>query len=328
MDIKNYVRRHETLGRPSAGRGIHIAFGVNRTYVPPMGILMTSLVKNNPAARFSFHVFLDEIDQTDLERLDQFNRRHPQARIDLYYVEPDAFNDIYFGDEYPTAIFYRIVAADYLAVETDRLIYLDSDMLCLRPANELFELDLEGKLLAAVADFGKWIPLHKAELGLDEGYRYFNTGLLCLNLRRWHELEISRQLFDVLSKYKLESFPDQDALNLVVCNGRYEIEYVSNRFNHFFRANGQEMPIGEDTVLEHFAGRLKPWQPWCESETKKIYGRYQEESLWKDFRYLPQNYQENRLMGRHCRREGKWLEALEWYRRYLSDRFKEKGFAR
>ncbi len=115
-------------------------------------------------------------------------------------------------------------------------------MLCLNPLNELLKLSIENFFLDAVADSGKWLPLHKKELALHENYRYFNTGLLCLNLKFWREEKIYTQIIEVLSKGKFP-FVDQDAMNIVADKNNYPIKYISDRYNHFFRVDGRKQPI-------------------------------------------------------------------------------------
>lgn len=319
------IERQKFFGREfDSAPTINITFGVDAPFVPIMGVCMTSLIKNNPAQNFSFHVFLDDIESQDEEKLSELCAQFPTARIILYFLPNNLYNEFYLEGDYTRAIFYRIAAADFLAETLDKVLYMDSDMICLKPLDELIALPLEKIFLAAVKDPGIVnTPLHKNAFGFSEDYRYFNTGLLYLNLKFWRQEKISAQMLEILSHGEYP-FPDQDAMNLVANRNNYAVKYLPDRYNHFFRVNGVEQPMREDVVIQHFTSQLKPWHPWCESPLKKIYEAYQKISPWNDFVYFPRNYQEHRLMGRVCRREGKWLEALKWYWSYLKRRRVEK----
>lgn len=198
-----------------------------------------------------------------------------------------------------------MAAAEFLSASLDKIIYMDADMLCLKPLDELLNLPLEKFLLAAVADKGEWVPMHGKNLCLRDSHRYFNTGFLYVNLNRWRDENFSERVLDVLSDGEY-FFPDQDAMNIVADKNASPIKYLPDRYNHFYRVDGKEQPLTDDVVIEHFAGQLKPWHPWCKGHGKEIYAAYQKISPWRDFFYLPRNYQECRLMGRVCLREGRW----------------------
>ena len=319
------IERQKIFGREAQdAAAVNIVFGVDAPFVPMMGVCMTSVLKNNPAQKFSFRVFLDGIDTRDEERLSELCALFPATRINLYFLPPDAYKEFYLEGDYTGAIFYRLAAADFLSRTLDKMIYMDSDMICLKPLDALINLPLEGIFLAAVVDdYLDKHPTHKSNFGLRKDYRYFNSGLLCLNLDFWRREKISEQILDILSHGEYP-FPDQDALNLVADRNDYPIKYLPDRYNHFFRVDGVEQPLREDVVIQHFTGQVKPWHPWFENPQKNFFAEYQKISPWRDFVYKPRNYQEHRLMGRVCRREGKWLEAFKWYWSYLKRRRAEK----
>ena len=321
MDFEKIISRQEKIGQIK-NADFNIAFGIDKFYIPMMGILMTSLAKNNSSRSFCFHVFLDDMDAEDRKNFEKFCAEE-KVQINFYFVLPDLFKNFFVDKGYSIAIFYRIIAADFLSRELENLIYMDSDMLCLKSLENFSQELPKNILLAAVEDSGSWIPQHKQKLNLAADYKYFNTGILHLNLKLWREENISEKTLEILARDKF-LFPDQDALNIVVFRGGYGVKYVSDKFNYFFRVDGVEQNFRADVVIEHFAGQLKPWHAWCDSDLKKIYEDYQKNSAWKDFKYLPRNYQENRLMGRACRREGKYFEAFKWYLKYVEDKFFKK----
>ena len=321
MDFEKEILEVKTYGKvPKDGQQIHIALAIDEPFIPPAGILMTSILKNNPAHNFLFDIFLDKISPADIERINELCQISAKIQVKLYHVAPNLFNDMYFEKNYSPAIFYRILAADILSEQLTEMIYMDSDMLCLKSMDEFFQNPPDKKFLKVIPDSGSWLPRHKKNLSIPDEYRYFNAGIMHLNLKQWREEKISDQLMELLKVGKY-SFPDQDTLNIIAYRNGYEIEYLPDKFNHFFRVEGVEVPITDEVVIEHFAGHLKPWHPWFESDAKKFYEYYQSISPWRDFKYLPRDYQECRLMGRALRREGNWTAALQWYSKYVTKKF-------
>lgn len=323
MEFKNAILYEKFFGQPfHNSEAVHISLAIDEKFVPPAGILITSILKNNPARNFLIHIFLDKLSDSSIKKLNELCEMSSKLQIKIYCVNPELFNNLYFDKNYSVAIFYRLIAADFLSQELDELIYMDSDMLCLNSMEELFQNIPKDYLFKVVEDNGNWLSQHKKNLSLPADFRYFNAGILYINLQKWREENISAQLIELLKQRKY-NLPDQDTLNMVVCKNNYAVEYLSNNFNHFFRVDGKEIPINDKVIVEHFAGNLKPWQLWCESESKKIYEYYQAASPWKDFKYLPKNYQECRFMGNFFRRKGNWLEALNWYAKYVTNKLKK-----
>ena len=176
MDFEKIISRQEKIGQIK-NPDFNIAFGIDKFYIPMMGILMTSLAKNNPSKSFSFHVFLDDMSLDDRKNFEKFCVSE-KIQINFYYVLPDLFKNFYVDKGYSIAIFYRIIAAEFLARELENLIYMDSDMLCLKSSEDFFSDLPKNFLMAAVEDSGSWISGHKQKLNLAADYKYFNTGIL------------------------------------------------------------------------------------------------------------------------------------------------------
>ena len=108
-----------------------------------------------------------------------------------------------------------------------RVIYLDSDILINGPLDELWAVDLQNFIIAAVSD-----PLvsHNKPLRDQIGKRirlaptstYFNAGVLVIDLCRWRNARLGERALDFVLDYPdMITFWDQCALNHVV-NGQFK----------------------------------------------------------------------------------------------------------
>ncbi|WP_196607032.1 glycosyltransferase [Pectinatus frisingensis] len=55
---------------------MNIAFGIDAHFALGMGVLMSSIIKNNPSATIAFHVFTDKLISDDISHLAALGRAH------------------------------------------------------------------------------------------------------------------------------------------------------------------------------------------------------------------------------------------------------------
>src|SRR5690606_26921637 len=93
-------------------------------------------------------------------------------------------------------------------------------------------------------------------LGLS-GTKYFNAGVLLINLRKWREIGISKRLLCVARNKNMDfELHDQDVLNIVLEKDWKEIDERYNAINLEF----SWLPINkEEYSIIHFTNFPKPW---------------------------------------------------------------------
>ena len=79
-------------------------------------------------------------------------------------------------------VFYRCLLASLLPDSVKKVLYLDSDILVLKPLGDFWNTNLEGKALAGVPDDFTVNPVHCNRLGYDLSYNYFNGDVLIIEL--------------------------------------------------------------------------------------------------------------------------------------------------
>lgn len=107
--------------------------------------------------------------------------------------------------------------------EIDKALYVDGDILVLKDISKIFEYDISDVYAAVIKDG----PKDKIEGGKKHAYygepKYFNSGVMYLNLKKMREDKMSHKLIDFrLNEYNY--FMDQDAFNQVF-NGK--VKYLS-----------------------------------------------------------------------------------------------------
>ncbi|NRP25142.1 General stress protein A [Aliiroseovarius sp. xm-m-379] len=205
-------------------------------------------------------------------------------------VDPKMNFDIKAGNRLPPAAYGRILLPDHAS---DRVIYLDGDTLVIRDIGEIYKVDLDDALVAAVRDLAVEERMYRHRKGekvksrrlfemnsehpdLVDLETYFNSGVVVMDLPRIRSEGLIEQIFNIdrarifKEKYRT-NFDDQDWLNHCF-KGR--IHLLPQEWN-VFPKNRQtaELPYPkqrqddyaiarENAALIHYVTKKKPWQSW------------------------------------------------------------------
>lgn len=120
----------------------HVALTGTANYVPYLGMVMQSAVKHNRNMEFVFHLFLNELLPIEKIRLMQFSQS-TNASICIHLMNDSAFKNIFFLNR-PAVFFYRLVIPGLVKKYTDRIMYLDGDMMICGSLLPLKALDFHG----------------------------------------------------------------------------------------------------------------------------------------------------------------------------------------
>jgi UDP-glucose:(glucosyl)LPS alpha-1,3-glucosyltransferase len=310
-------------GKPT----FHIAFCVDNNYFRAMGGTIASIIANNPEQHFTFHVLAFEISDDHQRRLKQLEQMY-KVRTELHLLDLSLFTQFshFLGhSHYSLSIFTRLLIPTVLRDVTDRVLYLDADILCFNRMDEMIDMDISNDIAVVVPDAPVTLQRRVAALSLAHN-EYFNSGVIFINIEKWLAADITAKTLDTILTSKTDMrFVDQDALNIVL-NGR--VRYVSPKWNYLYdlihdlNVNKFALrPVGK-AIFVHFAGAVKPWAAWSRHEACGLFRRYLDISPWTDMSLdqEPRNTKELRMHSRFMYRQGHPLESLKWYLRYLRKR--------
>jgi lipopolysaccharide biosynthesis glycosyltransferase len=151
----------------------------------------------------------------------------------------------------------------------DRALYLAGDMIINKSLSELYHEDFGDALIIACDDKSglntpdRYGPKHNEMFiqAYENGYRYFNAGVMLLNISKMREKYTFQTYLDAINawNYQMEA-PDQDILNWVHWR---EVAYVDCMVYDLFARVAHNAGITYEEVKDnvaiiHFAG-AKPW---------------------------------------------------------------------
>ena len=159
------------------------------------------------------------------------------------------------NSSFPLIVYIRLFFPLFIPSEIEKVIYLDVDMIVRKDISMLWNTDLGDKIIAGVPDRSEIVSCswggitNYKELGIAPEAKYFNSGLLLINSRKWIESNITQKIVDCISvNTKYANFPDQYGLNVVFANQWLELDS---------RWNSYSMLEKDDPFIIHFIG-IKP----------------------------------------------------------------------
>jgi hypothetical protein len=134
-----------------------------------------------------------------------------------------------------------------------------------------------------------------ARLGIPPGAKYFNAGVMVVDMERWRRDDVPGQVLDYLRQYRdTVFFMDQEGLNAVLAGKWGELD---PRWNHnasipSYRrrhaGTGGASGAGDrEPWIVHFAGTLKPWRYGGGSSHRHLYYSYLDTTAWAGWRPAP-----------------------------------------
>ncbi len=183
---------------------------------------------------------------------------------------------------YPINIYMRLFIQYFIPETVSKVLFMDVDMINCTDLKELWELDLDGHIAAAVQDIrvktfdNHWGGiLNYEDLGFAGDTKYFNSGLLLMDMEKWRHNNISEKALLCIKNHKKYSFyPDQYGLNVELANKWKMIDpdwnhFASKRFHHPHQI--------------HFIGRKPIYKSYNNhSAYRKIFDKYLSQTDFKD----------------------------------------------
>lgn len=264
---------------------IDLLVSLDENYLPQLRVMLYSASLNSPGVHF--RVFLLHRGFST-ELLSSLSRQLEVLDMELRAIRVDErlFENAPVMKQYPQEMYYRLLAAQLLPEDMDRIIYLDPDILVINPLTPLWRLDMGGKLFAAAAHTGMTeLANNVNRLRLGTERNYFNSGVLLIDLASCRAEVKPEEIFSYVSEHADELvLPDQDVLNALYSSRILELDdalwnYDARNFkNYLMRSNGvadMEWVI-EHTVVLHFCGRAKPWKPHYRHRFGMLYLHYEQ----------------------------------------------------
>lgn len=245
---------------------MHLLVTLDRNYLKPLMIMLQSHCAAHPDCRTELYVAHTSLEERDFEQLEH---ALPSGSIHIHNIQITQryFKNTPVLERIPEESFYRLLAFQYLPDEIDRCLYLDPDIYIRKSLLPFYNMDLGDAYVAAAGHMhGFGNRFNKARLGLKEQERYFNSGVMLMNLKAIRrDFTLEKVLECLKENVQWLIMGDQDMANLLFGSRMILIdERVYNLdervFHYCQKREGFDLKAVEtQTAIIHYNGKYKPW---------------------------------------------------------------------
>ena len=250
--------------------------------------------------KLQFHVVWEDLSETDLEALRQSWATF-SSQVTFYRASD------YLGEqakEPKAGYWFRTYLGDILSAEIERVLYLDYDVLVLRDTASIWDVDVSTYTAAVVwdslslnLDSSGLLAKEAQEMGatFDPDQRYFNSGVLLINLNRWRELDVGKTLAQRFGPFRphYKLLHDQNELNILLQNDVLPLPPSWNFQDDIWRYTNWPYELYEglgspkdyfNPYIRHFTGKEKADGRWRRASLKTVYYTYLDRTPWMGYR--------------------------------------------
>lgn len=236
---------------------IPVFLSSDNNYAPFVATTIASIC-DNTKSYINFYILDGGINDENKSLIESLKDQFNNFSIEFIQIDMDKYFENFIETKTITKSMYNRFLIPELKPEIDKAIYLDVDIIALDDITKLYNEDLENYSLGAVwEEFAEKTSNIKRKnvLGLPDNHKYFCSGTLLINCKKWREENIISKLLEIekICKDSLTN-PDQDILNKCFENNYKQLPakycYINQNY-YFFESH--------NVVIRHYNGMVKPW---------------------------------------------------------------------
>ena len=291
--IATQINVHE-LYPAYKNKNVPIVFAVDKNYVEYLSVAIQSIVDNSDT-RNNYDIVILHQDLYEYQQRMMLDIINGYTNISIRFVHMKSFMQEYrlaaliTINHITTAAYFRLLAAKLFA-NYNKIIYLDCDIIVNSDIALLYNTDIQDKSIAAVLDttiaynldtvlLEKGLQSYlKDYLDIDDISKYFNSGVIIINVDKWKKNKIENKLL-LLAKQNHKYFHDQNVLNSAFHNDcfilpatwnfQYHVKFTWPTYHLTLPAELIELydDIKQKPCLIHYTSSVKPWNSLYHSYT-------------------------------------------------------------
>ena len=292
---------------------IPVVFLTDNNYAIPTGVAIQSMIQNFSKQ----HVYKDNLSKEKftqvMEPKDIFLdiyiivkdvseknlacfSKYAKKGIDIHFVyaQDIALNHFEEDGYYVSSTALLKFSIARLLPQSDKVLYIDGDVLIQKDLKELYEMKIGNYLAAAVPDLAAIDSCH-----FDDYLHirnYFNSGVLLLNTKAIREEKLEEKLYETKRLHPEYHCMDQDVFNDVfrervlflppkfnLMSNNFQIaNYTLERVNEFYHTDYLSFEeMQQDAVIIHLTNERKPWKYKDANKAKEWYLYYQKTPFYQ-----------------------------------------------
>ena len=238
---------------------VPVFFATDDNYAPFLAVTFKSILDNaSKDFSYKFYVLTTNLSSSYEKRIKEFESE--DVKVEFIFLKETIEKikaKFHLRDYYSIETYYRFFIANMFP-QYDKVLYCDCDVIVLGDIAELYNHNIDNYLVGACPEevmtevkiFGDYV-----EQALDvDCEKYFNAGVMLMNLDGFRKENIEEKFFDMLQKYTFRVTQDEDYLN-VLCKGKVKLFHLGWNKTAFKNEKFND----KDLKLIHYKIHWKPW---------------------------------------------------------------------
>lgn len=297
---------------------LNIALGFDSGFAPYAAVTIKSILLHNQDV--NFYLMYENLKKSDMEKISSMIDSCKNGAGKTFWVDMTGrFENLFTGAWASSAVYFPLALPSIC--DDDRILFLDADTLVTGDLSEFYNQNLNGYYAAAVHDYGMVSNIDNGELikiddtnkitakeyfenhlnwNSEEMKKYFNSGMILMNLKSMREDHVEEKIFQSL-KDRIFAFPDQDCINYI-CHEKVKI--VEPKFNFMVLHDNTWNTLTEEVqnrlikykeekelpLIIHFL--KKPWRaPMDKVSFSTLYNSIRRQTTFKNHRSKQETFQ-------------------------------------
>lgn len=301
--------------RTNNARTLTLVAAADEAFALPLAVTIRSAAAHlDPASKLCLYVLDGGLSDASKEAL---QRSWEPDRVHTQWLKPDvqALAGLAASHHVSRATYFRLLIPHILPASVRRAIYLDADLLVRGDLGRLWDEPQDAPCLAVADAYAPYMDARLSlpnfmhcqrylantppianyrELGIAATARYFNAGVLVVDLEYWRKHALAEKMLACLRQHSQHvRWWDQYALNVVLAGRWRELDPRWNQCSHVYTfPTWHESPFDEATFrslradpwIVHFTAKIKPWHYFCRHPFRREFFRYLDQTDWRGWR--------------------------------------------
>lgn len=282
---------------------MNILYASDDNYAEIMGISILSLLENNQDIDdIRVYIINDDISENNCKKIEsifEIYNRHLPIWKKVKGINEALQMEVY-EDRFSQTQFARLFLEEIVDEEDDRVLYLDCDTIIHDSLKAFWNMSLEGKIGAVLAD--AFSPLYRKNIGLEKNDLMFNSGVMLIDMVKWRNECVGHQLRAFIRAHKgMVQQGDQGVLNAVlskkVCTFSPRYNFLTNysafpyddmllyrKPVNIYSEEEIEVAKASPCIIHYTSSFMiaRPWENGTEHPYKNLWMDYKSKSPWNE----------------------------------------------
>lgn len=235
---------------------IPIFLSADNNYAPFVATTMASILDYTKSF-IEFYILDAGISAQNKEKITSLKNKFNNFSIEFIELDPEKCFENFSTSLHLSISTYNRLMIPVLKPNLNKILYLDVDVVVLGEIAELYNVDLENYALGAAWDKSRVLynTDTKEPLELSDNYKYFNAGILLMDVQKWRQEDIVKKLFEIQKKYADKILHVDETLLNKYFDGNYKIFDIAWNYTDYDVVNSPEV----QPMIRHFCTPMKPW---------------------------------------------------------------------